>query len=43
MGVGLDRLIMPIKQIDDIRLLRSTDPRIARQMLMLVRYEVVSN
>src|SRR5215469_2499230 len=26
-GVGLDRLIMLIKQIDDIHLLRSTDPR----------------
>jgi phenylalanyl-tRNA synthetase alpha subunit len=27
MGVGLDRLIMLIKQIDDICLLRSSDPR----------------
>ena len=43
MGVGLDRLIMLIKQIDDIRLLRSSDPRIARQMLTLARYEAVSN
>jgi phenylalanyl-tRNA synthetase alpha chain len=42
-GVGLDRLIMLIKQIDDIRLLRSSDPRIARQMLTLARYEAVSN
>jgi phenylalanyl-tRNA synthetase alpha chain len=43
MGVGLDRLIMLIKQIDDIRLLRSSDRRIARQMLTLARYEAVSN
>jgi phenylalanyl-tRNA synthetase alpha chain len=43
MGIGLDRLVMLIKQIDDIRLLRSTDPRIARQMLTLDHYEAVSN
>jgi phenylalanyl-tRNA synthetase alpha chain len=43
MGIGLDRLVMLIKQIDDIRLLRSSDPRIARQMLTLDRYEPVSN
>ncbi len=43
MGIGLDRLVMLIKQIDDIRLLRSSDPRIARQMLALDRYEPVSN
>lgn len=43
MGVGLDRLIMLIKGIDDIRLLRSDDPRIARQMLTLDRYEAVSD
>jgi phenylalanyl-tRNA synthetase alpha chain len=42
MGIGLDRLAMLIKQIDDIRLLRSSDPRIARQMLTLDRYEPVS-
>jgi phenylalanyl-tRNA synthetase alpha chain len=43
MGVGLDRLIMLIKQIDDIRLLRSADPRVARQMLTLDRYVPVSD
>jgi phenylalanyl-tRNA synthetase alpha chain len=43
MGIGLDRLVMLIKQIDDIRLLRSSDPRIARQMLALDPYEPVSN
>jgi phenylalanyl-tRNA synthetase alpha chain len=43
MGIGLDRLIMLVKQIDDIRLLRSADPRIARQMLTLDRYKPASN
>jgi phenylalanyl-tRNA synthetase alpha chain len=43
MGIGLDRLVMLIKGIDDIRLLRSDDPRVARQMLTLDRYEPVSN
>lgn len=43
MGIGLDRLVMLIKRIDDIRLLRSSDPRIAKQMLNLDRYEPVSS
>jgi len=43
MGIGLDRLVMLIKEIDDIRLLRSGDPRVARQMLALDPYEPVSN
>ena len=43
MGIGLDRLVMLIKQVDDIRLLRSSDPRVARQMLTLDPYETVSN
>jgi phenylalanyl-tRNA synthetase alpha chain len=43
MGIGLDRLVMLIKQVDDIRLLRSSDPRVARQMLTLEPYEPVSS
>jgi phenylalanyl-tRNA synthetase alpha chain len=43
MGIGLDRLVMLIKVIDDIRLLRGSDPRVARQMLTLDPYEPVSN
>jgi phenylalanyl-tRNA synthetase alpha chain len=35
MGLGLDRLLMLRKQIDDIRLLRASDPRIAAQLLDL--------
>jgi phenylalanyl-tRNA synthetase alpha chain len=42
MGLGLDRLVMLRKGIDDIRLLRATDPRIASQMLDLAPYRAVS-
>ncbi|MBM7804370.1 phenylalanyl-tRNA synthetase alpha chain [Geodermatophilus bullaregiensis] len=42
MGLGLDRLVMLAKGVDDIRLLRSTDPRIASQMLDLAPYRPVS-
>jgi phenylalanyl-tRNA synthetase alpha chain len=42
LGIGLDRLLMLIKEIPDIRLLRSADPRVAGQMLNLDRYAAVS-
>jgi phenylalanyl-tRNA synthetase alpha chain len=42
MGLGLDRLLMLRKGIDDIRLLRATDPRVAAQMLDLTPYRAVS-
>lgn len=42
MGLGLDRLVMVAKGIDDIRLLRSTDPRVAAQMRDLSPYRPVS-
>jgi phenylalanyl-tRNA synthetase alpha chain len=42
MGLGLDRLVMLRKGLDDIRLLRSADPRIAGQMLDLAPYRPVS-
>jgi phenylalanyl-tRNA synthetase alpha chain len=42
MGIGLDRLLMLRKGIDDIRLLRATDPRVASQMLDLAPYRPVS-
>jgi phenylalanyl-tRNA synthetase alpha chain len=41
LGMGLDRLLMLIKDIPDIRLLRSADPRVAVQMLALDRYTEV--
>lgn len=42
MGPGLDRLLMLRKGIRDIRLLRSTDPRVAGQLLDLSPYKPVS-
>jgi phenylalanyl-tRNA synthetase alpha chain len=42
LGMGLDRLLMLAKHIPDIRLLRSADPRNARQMLDLARYQPAS-
>lgn len=42
MGLGLDRLLMLRKGIDDIRLLRSTDPRVAGQLTDLAPYRPVS-
>ncbi|WP_432882364.1 hypothetical protein ACQPYH_39365 [Kribbella sp. CA-245084] len=43
MGPGLDRLMMLRKGIRDIRLLRSTEPRVASQMLDLSPYKPVSS
>jgi phenylalanyl-tRNA synthetase alpha chain len=43
MGIGLDRMLMLRKGIDDIRTLRSSDPRIAKQMLDLKPYQAVSH
>ncbi|HEX8903694.1 MAG TPA: hypothetical protein VF771_02490, partial [Longimicrobiaceae bacterium] len=43
MGLGLDRLLMLVKGIPDIRLLRAQDPRIAAQMLDLEPYRPVSH
>ena len=42
MGIGLDRMLMLRKGIDDIRVLRSTDPRVERQTLDLEPYRAVS-
>jgi phenylalanyl-tRNA synthetase alpha chain len=42
LGLGLDRFLMLRKGIPDIRLLRSSDPRIAGQMLDLAPYRPVS-
>ncbi len=42
-GWGLDRLVMLVKGIDDIRLLRSTHPQIAAQMTNLETYNQVSD
>ncbi len=42
MGLGLDRLTMLAKGIDDIRLLRSTDPQVSEQMRDLRPYRAIS-
>jgi phenylalanyl-tRNA synthetase alpha chain len=42
LGLGLDRALMLRKGIADIRLLRSSDPRVAEQMLNLDPYRAVS-
>lgn len=43
LGMGLDRLVMVLKGINDIRILRSQDPRISKQMTNLHKYVPVSN
>jgi phenylalanyl-tRNA synthetase alpha chain len=43
MGLGLDRLLMLRKGVEDIRLLRSDDPRVVDQMLDLSPYHLVSD
>jgi phenylalanyl-tRNA synthetase alpha chain len=42
LGVGLDRLLMLMKEVPDIRLLRSVDPRVTAQMHDLAPYAAVS-
>jgi phenylalanyl-tRNA synthetase alpha chain len=43
MGLGLDRIVMLRKGLDDVRLLRASDPRIAQQLLDLSPYRPVSS
>ncbi|MFZ2125814.1 MAG: hypothetical protein WAV01_04250 [Candidatus Saccharimonadales bacterium] len=43
LGMGLDRLVMTIKNIPDIRYLRSKNPNIAKQMMDTNPYHEVSN
>lgn len=43
LGMGLDRILMLRKGIPDIRLLRSTDPRVGEQMLDLSPYQPMSD
>lgn len=42
LGAGLERILMVRKNLPDIRLIRSTDPRITAQMLNLDLYKPVS-
>ena len=43
LGMGLDRIVMTLKDIPDIRYLRSTNPKIAQQIQDLAKYQEVSN
>jgi phenylalanyl-tRNA synthetase alpha chain len=43
LGMGLDRLVMTLKDIPDVRYLRSGNLKIAEQMTNLERYHEVSN
>lgn len=43
LGMGLDRLVMTLKGISDVRYLRSQNPKIAKQMEDLEPYREVSN
>ncbi|MDD5639375.1 MAG: hypothetical protein PHR47_01030 [Candidatus Pacebacteria bacterium] len=43
LGMGLDRIVMIAKKIDDIRILRSNDSRIKSQMTNLDKYIKVSD
>lgn len=43
LGMGLDRLVMTLKDVPDVRYLRSSNSRIAEQMKDLQPYQEVSN
>lgn len=43
LGMGVERLIMARKNLPDIRLIRSTDPRVVSQMTNLEKFTQVSN
>jgi phenylalanyl-tRNA synthetase alpha chain len=43
LGMGLDRLVMVMKEIEDIRVLLSHDERIKKQLANLDKYKEVSN
>lgn len=43
LGMGIERLIMARKSLPDIRLIRSTDPRIIKQMTNIEKFKSVSD
>ena len=43
LGMGVERLIMARKNLPDIRLIRSVEPRVLKQMSNLEKYKDVSN
>ena len=42
MGLGLDRLLMIVKNLEDIRLIRDNDNRVQSQMIDLKKYKKIS-
>lgn len=42
-GMGLDRLVMTLKDVPDVRFLRSKEPRIAEQMKNIGKFKEVSS
>ena len=43
LGMGVERLIMARKSLPDIRLIRSTDPRVTKQMTNMEKFKNVSD
>jgi len=43
LGMGVERLVMARKDLPDIRLIRSTDPRIIKQMTNMEKFKSVSD
>lgn len=43
LGMGLDRLVMALKDVPDVRFLRSREPRIALQMTNIEKFKEVSS
>ena len=43
LGMGVERLIMARKDLPDIRLIRSTDPRVIKQMTNMEKFKSVSD
>lgn len=43
LGMGVERLIMARKNLPDIRLIRSTDPRVIKQMTNMEKFKSVSD
>jgi len=43
LGMGIERLIMARKNLPDIRLIRSTDPRVVKQMTNMDKFKSVSD
>ena len=43
LGMGIERLVMARKNLPDIRLIRSIDPRVTKQMINMAKFKNISN